>query len=100
MAKLSERLEAGREALARLAGRRVFDSYLRPACLPARGQGHGQPGTTRLDVVERVDATTACVYDIKSGRRGLSMGRLTELTSRAQEFTGVEIVIVVQVIPQ
>ncbi|MBJ3784002.1 minor capsid protein [Devosia sp. MSA67] len=61
---------------------------------------YGQAGSTRLDVVERVDGTTACVYDIKTGDRGLSMTRLTELTDRTKEFSGVSIVIVVQVNPE
>jgi hypothetical protein len=61
---------------------------------------YGQPGTTRLDVVERIDATTACIYDIKTGERGLSMKRLTDLTTRTREFSGVTTVIVVQVVPE
>lgn len=64
------------------------------------GAYYGEAGSTRLDIVERVDATTVCVYDIKTGRRGLSMSRVLDLGSRGLEFSGASTVIVVQVNPE
>ena len=64
------------------------------------GASYGQKETTRLDVFERVDATTACVYDIKTGRRGLSMTRVAEFTTRSINMAGLSTVFVVQVNPE
>jgi hypothetical protein len=64
------------------------------------GASYGQKETTRLDVFERVDATTACVYDIKTGRRGLSMTRVAEFTTRSINMGGLSTVFVVQVNPE
>jgi hypothetical protein len=47
-----------------------------------------------------VDATTACVYDIKTGRRGLSMTRVAEFTTRSINMGGLSTVFVVQVNPE
>jgi hypothetical protein len=40
---------------------------------------YGQRGSIRIDVLENAGAGTVCVYDIKTGKRGLSRGRLTEI---------------------
>ncbi|MBN9332202.1 phage minor head protein [Devosia sp.] len=58
---------------------------------------YGQAETSRLDVYERVNATTACIYDVKTGRRGLSLTRTTDLVSRTTKIPGVTNVIVLQV---
>ncbi|WP_152565825.1 hypothetical protein [Devosia riboflavina] len=49
---------------------------------------YGQVETSRLDVYERVNATTACIYDVKTGRRGLSLSRTTDLVSRTTNIPG------------
>jgi hypothetical protein len=46
------------------------------------GPSYGQPGTSRLDVLEKVSATTYCVYDVKTGTSGLTQKRLLELLDK------------------
>lgn len=58
---------------------------------------YGAENTSRLDVFERVDRTTACVYDIKTAKRNLSFARAEEFIGRVSYFPGVNTVIVVQV---
>lgn len=58
---------------------------------------YGQFETSRLDVYERVNANTACIYDVKTGRRGLSLSRTTDLVSRVTKIPGVTNVIVLQI---
>lgn len=40
---------------------------------------YGTPGSIRIDVLERVGKGTVCVYDIKTGKSGLSATRSAEL---------------------
>lgn len=47
---------------------------------------YGGKNTIRIDVFERVGNGTVCIYDIKTGGKGLSMGRITEMTRRAYEI--------------
>jgi hypothetical protein len=42
----------------------------------------GEPGSIRVDVFEEVNLTTACVYDIKTGRSGLSGPHMLEIAVR------------------
>jgi hypothetical protein len=42
----------------------------------------GEPGSIRVDVFEEVNLTTACVYDVKTGRRGLSGPHMLEIAVR------------------
>lgn len=43
---------------------------------------YGQPGTTRLDIIEKVSSELVCVYDIKTGRAGLSSTRVQTIAER------------------
>lgn len=80
---------------------RNFRSYLMAQTVPRRGGAYyGEAGSTRLDVIERVDGTTVCVYDIKTGKRGLSMTRVLDLGSAGLKYSGANTVIVVQVNPE
>ncbi len=40
---------------------------------------YGQRNSIRIDVLENAGAGTVCVYDIKTGKRGLSRSRITEI---------------------
>lgn len=40
---------------------------------------YGQRDSIRIDVLENVGAGTVCVYDIKTGKRGLSRSRIAEI---------------------
>jgi hypothetical protein len=42
---------------------------------------YGAKDTIRVDVLERRDQATVCVYDIKTGRSGLSVPRMAEITT-------------------
>jgi hypothetical protein len=46
-----------------------------------RAADHGTAGSTRLDVIEdrRPESDMVCVYDIKTGRAGLSPERLLQI---------------------
>ncbi|MFG1420793.1 hypothetical protein [Roseixanthobacter liquoris] len=61
---------------------------------------YGYRGSIRIDVFERVNAETVCVYDIKTGQSGLSAGRSAEISNAVfQRFPGTENIIVIQVRP-
>ena len=47
-----------------------------PGAQPPR---YGQKGTIRVDVLENRQDNTVCVYDIKTGERGLLPGRIKEI---------------------
>src|SRR5262245_65876858 len=42
---------------------------------------YGQKDTIRIDVYENTGTGTVCVYDIKTGRRGLSVPRMLEIAA-------------------
>lgn len=42
---------------------------------------YGSRGSIRIDVLEDVDTQTVCVYDIKTGKAGLSVTRSTEIAA-------------------
>lgn len=58
---------------------------------------YGRRETSRLDILEIVDETIACIYDIKTGKRGLHFGRAEDFVRRVSKIPGVETVVVVQV---
>jgi hypothetical protein len=43
---------------------------------------YGQIGSIRVDVDERVNSRTVCVYDIKTGTSGLTLPRMVEIAGR------------------
>lgn len=61
---------------------------------------YGRLDTIRLDVLERVNQETVCVYDHKTGRTGLSIRRTAELAEIVyRNFGEVVRIIVVQIVP-
>jgi hypothetical protein len=63
-------------------------------------QGYGTKGTVRVDVLERRDRETVCVYDIKTGRSGLSVPRFGEIASSVFSAYGpVKRIIITEVRP-
>ena len=50
----------------------------------------GQKGSIRVDVYEKVNDESVCVYDIKTGRRGLSYKRIKEIAAAVAEKYGKE----------
>jgi hypothetical protein len=50
---------------------------------------YGQLGSIRMDAYENIpDKSTVCVYDPKTGRRGLSFPRMNELAASAHRLFG------------
>lgn len=49
--------------------------------LKSREARYGDRGSIRIDVFERVRDDTVCVYDLKTGTSGLTLPRMTEITS-------------------
>jgi hypothetical protein len=55
---------------------------------------YGAPGSIRVDVYEEVNPKTVCVYDIKTGRSGLSGPHMLEIAIRvARRLPGARIVV-------
>lgn len=63
-------------------------------------QNYGAKGTVRVDVLEKRDEATVCVYDIKTGRSGLSVARFGEIASSVLSAYGpVQRIIITEVRP-
>lgn len=56
--------------------------------LKGERETYGKSGTVRVDVYERIDAVTACVYDIKTGYSGLSPARMREIAQNVGTLFG------------
>jgi hypothetical protein len=68
--------------------------------LKGQEEGYGKKGTIRIDVYENPGTGTVCVYDIKTGKRGLSVARFIELATQASIFySDARRIIVIQVRP-
>lgn len=64
-------------------GLREPDFLSEVSYLKSREADHyGQIGSIRVDVDERVNVRTVCVYDIKTGTSGLSLPRMIEIAGR------------------
>ena len=62
---------------------------------------YGRVGTIRVDVLERVDERTVCVYDIKTGRRGLSIARMNEIATNVNVlYPGTHRIVVIETRPR
>ncbi len=63
--------------------------------------GYGKKGSIRVDVIEKVDENTVCVYDIKTGRSGLSPARALEIATNVQlYYQGTTRIIVIETRPR
>ncbi len=63
-------------------------------------QDYGTRGSVRMDAYEnRPQDSTACIYDPKTGKRGLSLPRMAELVVNAKSFFGANRIIVIEVRP-
>jgi hypothetical protein len=60
----------------------------------------GMKGTIRVDVDEKAENNTACVYDIKTGRSGLSAARIAEIVTRVYAKGKPDRLIITEVRPQ
>ena len=61
---------------------------------------YGAKGSIRIDVFENVGNGTVCVYDIKTGRSGLSPARMAEIaTTVLAAYPGTRRIIVSEIRP-
>lgn len=67
--------------------------------LAAEIAAHGKPQSIRIDVEEKTKHGDVCVYDIKTGARGLSGPRMNEIAWRVYERHGPRRIIVIEVRP-
>lgn len=69
--------------------------------IKSRDAGYGRVGSKRIDVYENPGTGAVCVYDIKTGREGLSPARMLELASTVQYYyPGTQHIIVTEVRPR
>jgi hypothetical protein len=62
---------------------------------------YGEKDSIRIDVLENVGNGTVCVYDIKTGERGLSMARTVEIYREVQaNYMGVQRIIISEIRPR
>jgi len=62
-------------------------------------QDYGTKGSIRVDVLERRDRATVCVYDIKTGRSGLSIMRSEIASTVFSAYGPVQRIIITEVRP-
>jgi hypothetical protein len=64
-------------------------------------ENYGRKDSIRIDVLEDVGDGTVCVYDIKTGRRGLSVARTAEIATNVfNAFSGTQRIIVSEIRPR
>lgn len=69
--------------------------------LKSRDAGYGELGSVRIDALEKSGDDTVCVYDIKTGRAGLTRARSLEIASTAfSVFGSIRRIIITEVRPR
>jgi hypothetical protein len=69
--------------------------------LKSEAERYGTPGSVRIDALEKSSDDTVCVYDIKTGRAGLTRARSLEIATTAFSVFGpVRRIIVTEVRPR
>jgi hypothetical protein len=67
------------------------------SAIKSREVTYGRSGSVRVDVLERVGNGTVCVYDIKTGDRGLSARRMVEIADNVHSrYLGTRRIIVIE----
>lgn len=81
---------------------RAERSYLKSYYEGPRDEApYGSPNSLRIDVYEQRNNETVCVYDIKTGKAGLSPERAAEIAGTVyKRFFGVRRIIVTEVRPR
>lgn len=59
---------------------------------------YGKEGSTRLDVLEIVNAELACVYDAKTGKRGLSASRVAQIAAVVEKFAPGALFVIMEIL--
>lgn len=61
---------------------------------------YGTKATLRIDVLERLSNNTVCVYDIKTGKSGLSPARIREIAQAVyRRYQDAERFLIIEVRP-
>jgi hypothetical protein len=69
--------------------------------IKSRDAGYGEVGSKRIDVLENVGNGTVCVYDIKTGTRGLALQRSGEIAGAVHYyFPRTQSIIVIETRPR
>jgi hypothetical protein len=82
---------------------RLYDPNFRAEVSISKTQDetYGTRGSIRIDVLENVGNGTVCVYDIKTGRRGLSTRRSAEIVGTVfQRYSGTRRIILIETRPR
>ncbi|QND52206.1 hypothetical protein HB779_10000 [Phyllobacterium sp. 628] len=59
----------------------------------------GKKGSIRIDVLEKVHQQMVCVYDIKTGRSGLSPARIGEISKSVAKHFGAANFTIIEIRP-
>ena len=71
-----------------------------PIVSPENEARYGMKGTLRIDVLENGGHGTVCVYDIKTGARGLSAARFDEIKQTVfHAFPNTQNIVITEVRP-
>lgn len=64
------------------------------------GENYGKRGSVRVDVLENVGDGTVCVYDIKTGKSGLTPARMAEIANNVHSlYPGTKRTLVIEARP-
>lgn len=68
--------------------------------LKSLDETYGTKNSARIDVFENVRNGTVCVYDIKTGKAGLSPKRILEISTKVYEsFNSAQRIVVIEIRP-
>lgn len=70
----------------KIEGLKNPDLHAEISFLKGKEEGYGVKDTIRIDALERVKPDTACIHDVKTGRRPLSFPRMLEMVVNAQKM--------------
>lgn len=77
------------------------DYHAEVSRLKSQEAGYGVRGSIRIDALEGVRPETVCVYDIKTGRSGLTPARMFEIAASASRiFPGTRRLVVTEIRPR
>ena len=80
---------------------RDLDFRAEYSLIKSKAADYGERGSIRVDVLERVNSDTVCVYDIKTGDRGLGAARMDEIAFNVNRlYPGTRRVIVIETRPR
>lgn len=71
------------------------------SAIKSKEEAYGARNSIRVDVLENVGNGTVCVYDIKTGKIGLSIGRMQEIANNVHSlYPGTQKVVLIETRPK